>query len=89
MGFALWMKDGIARAEGTHEYRPMGIAIISTTDLFRAGDFRARRSQVELSDRDFAGYFASINHLNHFLKRKRNDSKATTAHHHGGVLSNS
>jgi hypothetical protein len=89
MGFALWVRDGIARAEGTHEYRPMGIAIISKTDLFRASDFRPRLSQVEPSDRDFAGYFASIHHLNHFLKGKRNDSKAAIAHHHGGVLSNS
>jgi hypothetical protein len=89
MGFALWVKDGIARAEGTHEYRPMGIAVISCTDLFRARDFRPRRSQVEVSDCDFAGYFASIHHLNHFLKGRRHDPKATAPHHHGGVLSNS
>jgi hypothetical protein len=89
MGFALWVKDGIARAEGTHEYRPMGIAVISTTDLFRVRDFRPRRSQVETSDRDFAGYFASIHHLNYFLKRKRHEPKNPNPHHHGGVLSNS
>ena len=89
MGFALWVKDGVARAEGTHEYRPMGIAIISTTDLFRARDFRPRRSQVELPDRDFAGYFASLHHLNDFLKRQRHERTTTHPHHHGGVLSNS
>jgi hypothetical protein len=86
MGFALWVKDGVARAEGTHEYRPMGIAIISTTDLFRARDFRPRRSQVELPDRDFAGYFASLHHLNHYL---RHANKNKHPHHYGGVLSNS
>ncbi len=86
MGFALWIKDGIARAEGTHEYRPMGIAIISGTDLFRSRDFRPRRSQVELPERDFAGYFASLHHLNHFL---RHAHKTKHPHHHGGVLSNS
>jgi len=86
MGFALWVKDGVARAEGTHEYRPMGIAIISATDLFSARDFRPRRTQVETSDRDFAGYFASINHLNYYL---RHADKASHPHHYGGVLSNS
>jgi hypothetical protein len=88
MGFALWVKDGVARAEGTHEYRPMGIAIVSTTDQFRAKDFRPRRSQVELSDRDFAGFFASLGDLNHYL-RHRHEHKTSHPNHHGGVLSNS
>ena len=86
MGFALWVKDGIARAEGTHEYRPMGIAVISSTDLFRTRDFRPRRSQIETGSLDFAGYFASLHDLNHYL---RHEPKATHPHHYGGVLSNS
>jgi hypothetical protein len=86
MGFALWVKDGVARAEGTHEYRPMGIAIISATDLFQARDFKPRRSQVELPYRDFAGYFASLNHLNHYL---RHTGTKKRPQQYGGVLSNS
>ena len=94
MGFALWIEDGVARAEGTHEYRPMGIAVVSTSDLFRASDFRPRQALAEIpSDRNFAGYFASIGHLNHYLRKRRNlrPNAQTTAHphHHGGVLSNS
>ena len=94
MGFALWVEDGVARAEGTHEYRPMGIAVISTFDLFRAADFRPRPSSGTVpSDRHFAGYFASIGHLNDYLRKrrkpKRNDQPTAHPHHHGGVLSNS
>ncbi len=28
MGFALWLDDELAWAQGTHEYRPMGTAVI-------------------------------------------------------------
>ena len=89
MGFALWVKDGVARAEGTHEYRPMGVALISVTDLFRARDFRPRRTQTETPARDFAGFFASITHLNHYLRCGRHHRKTAHPHHHGGVLSDS
>jgi hypothetical protein len=96
MGFALWVKDGVARAEGTHEYRPMGIAVISQTDLFHARDFRPRRPQVPAPDKDFAGFFAgffaSLGDLNDFLRKLRkyrHDQQTAHPHHHGGVLSNS
>jgi hypothetical protein len=29
MGFALWMEDEVAWAQGTHEYRPMGSAAMA------------------------------------------------------------
>ena len=37
MGFALWIdaEPGLAWAQGTHEYRPLGTAVISFTDQFR------------------------------------------------------
>ena len=35
MGFYLWVDDGLAWAQGTYEYRPMGTAVISASDLFR------------------------------------------------------
>ena len=43
MGFHLWIDGEVAWAQGTYEYRPMGAAVISTTDLFRRRDFNARR----------------------------------------------
>jgi hypothetical protein len=43
MGFYLWVGDGLAWAQGTYEYRPMGTAVISASDLFRRRDFDPRR----------------------------------------------
>ena len=40
MGFAVWIdaEAHVAWAQGTHEYRPMGTAVIALTDLFRQRD---------------------------------------------------
>jgi hypothetical protein len=89
MGFALWVKDGVARAEGTHEYRPMGIAVISATGQFHARDFRPRASHAPTPDAEFAGFFASLGHVNDHLRRHRHVKETSHPHHHGGVLSNS
>jgi hypothetical protein len=77
MGFALWIDpdQGIAWAQGTHEYRPMGSAAVADTDQFRLRDFRQqRRCPPELLD-CFAGYFGSLEEVNVYLrsapKRKR------------------
>ncbi|MEI9972704.1 MAG: hypothetical protein WDO73_11985 [Ignavibacteriota bacterium] len=43
MGFYLWLDRDLAWAQGTYEYRPMGTAVISASDLFRRRDFSARR----------------------------------------------
>ena len=43
MGFYLWVDEQFAWAQGTYEYRPMGTAVISKSDLFRRRDFTARR----------------------------------------------
>jgi hypothetical protein len=40
MGFALWIDGELAWAQGVHEYRPMGAAVIGVTDRFRHRDFR-------------------------------------------------
>jgi hypothetical protein len=69
MGFALWMKDGLSWAMGTHEYRPMGVAIISDTDYFRPRDFNGRRKLPSRDRTAFVGFFASIEHLNHQMRR--------------------
>jgi len=49
MGFALWIDraGGLAWAQGTHEYRPMGAAVIASTDQFRHRDFRQRRRRPQ------------------------------------------
>jgi hypothetical protein len=73
MGFALWVERETAWAEGTHEYRPMGTAVISVTDLFRARDFDARRPLRKERDRDFAGFFASLVDLNDYLQGIRRE----------------
>lgn len=71
MGFALWIGEGVTWAQGTHEYRPMGVAVISVTDHFRARDFQARRKVPSRDRRRFAGFFASIGEMNAYLRRRR------------------
>lgn len=70
MGFALWTSNGLAWAQGTHEYKPMGVAVISTTDLFRARDFKAARRAPEQTAA-YVGLFASLVDLNDWLGKKR------------------
>ena len=42
MGFAVWIDQasGVVWAQGTHEYRPMGAAVIAVTDQFRGPRLR-------------------------------------------------
>lgn len=49
----------------------MGSAVISATDLFRARDFDPRRPGTKDRRDDFAGFFASLVDLNHYLQRSR------------------
>jgi hypothetical protein len=68
MGFALWIDGDQAWAQGTSEYRAMGVAVISVTDIFQHRDFRARRRLPRLDPPLYQGMFASIGALNLFLK---------------------
>jgi hypothetical protein len=70
LGFALWTSDGLAFAQGTHEYKPMGVAVISTTDRFRPRDFNPTRRVLE-SVVSYVGLFASIVDLNDWLEKNR------------------
>jgi len=70
MGFALWIEGDIACAYGTHEYRPMGAAIIGVRGQFTQRDFRPQRRLPRRDSRAFAGYFASIGEMNEFLRRR-------------------
>jgi hypothetical protein len=82
MGFALWIDagNGLAWAQGTHEYRPMGSAVIASTDQFRPREFRkARRPPAHLS-RSFVGFFGSLEEVNVSLKLHKWRCRATPAH---------
>jgi hypothetical protein len=70
MGFALWIEDNIAVAQGVHEYRPMGVAVISITDLFRPRDFHSTPNPPSRLAPTFAGLFASVHDMNRFLARR-------------------
>jgi len=71
MGFALWFRDGAAWAQGTHEYKPMGAAVIAESQLFRPRDFSRRRVAPPRKAEGFQGLFASLEDLNAYLKRQR------------------
>jgi hypothetical protein len=71
MGFHLWIDGEIAWAAGTYEYRAMGTAIISKTDKFRARDFARNRRAPSPSSPAFIGNFASMVHLNAYLRTIR------------------
>ncbi|HBY59226.1 MAG TPA: hypothetical protein DEH78_05360 [Solibacterales bacterium] len=79
MGFALWIDDGLAWAEGTHEYRPMGSAVISVHTHFTTRDFRpSARGRMAVRDPwTFEGFFASIGHLNQHLEKRRREPRRT------------
>ena len=76
MGFALWIDGDTAWAQGTHEYRPMGSAVIAATDLFQPRDFRQWDRKRPRNDKMFVGLFASLEHVNYFLTRRRSRGSA-------------
>jgi hypothetical protein len=71
MGFALWADEDRMWAQGTHEYKPMGVAVIATTDLFRQSDFHSGRRCPSRLDRSFIGLFASLGDINACLRKNR------------------
>ena len=81
MGFALWIdqKQGIAWAQGTHEYRPMGAAAIASTDQFRHRDFRQTRRRPATLYNAFVGFFGSLEEVNVFLRSEPRRSRKTRA----------
>ena len=77
MGFAVWIEENVAWAEGTHEYRPMGAAVVSATSQFTQRDFRPGTPQRTRSGRGFAGFFGSLVEVNaHLRLRRRNGASA-------------
>ncbi|HZL55955.1 MAG TPA: hypothetical protein VFC21_02675, partial [Bryobacteraceae bacterium] len=71
MGFAVWVdtEKSLVWAQGTHEYRPMGTAVIARSDQFRRRDFlQSRRRPKDLESR-FAGFYGSLEEVNAGLRR--------------------
>ena len=71
MAFALWIERDLAWAQGLHEYRPMGVAVIAVTGCFHARDFRAARPAPPRHGEHYAGLFASLTDVNRRLARLR------------------
>ncbi|MGC8761757.1 MAG: hypothetical protein ACP5UT_17865 [Bryobacteraceae bacterium] len=74
MGFALWLDEELAWAQGTHEYRPMGAAVIHAGGIFTPRDFRPSLLAPGRHDPRFAGFFASLGEMNAWLVRQRRRS---------------
>jgi hypothetical protein len=70
MGFALWIdaENSLAWAQGTHEYRPLGTAVVAKTDQFRHRDFQQMRRRPAHLERAFAGFFGSLEDVNKSLR---------------------
>lgn len=82
MGFALWIdrEEGLAWARGTHEYRPLGTAVVALSDQFRNKDFQpTRKSPVHLQQ-CFAGFFGSLETVNQYLREPSRTLRPTPAH---------
>ena len=83
MGFAVWIDraGGLAWSQGTHEYRPMGTAVVAITDQFRPRDFRSVRRLPPELHHSFAGFFGSLEEVNVFLRlSKPTRARQTPAH---------
>jgi len=70
MGFAVWIdkENDLAWAQGTHEYRPMGTAVVARSDQFRHRDFQQKRRRPKHLDNRFAGFYGSLEEVNARLR---------------------
>jgi hypothetical protein len=83
MGWAVWIdeREGTAWAQGTHEYRPMGAAVIAITDQFRPRDFSQNRRCPDRLNDSFSGFFGSLEEVNRHLRQARGGmGRRTPAH---------
>ncbi len=83
MGFAVWLDNanGMAWAQGTQEYRPMGAAVIAITGQFRHRDFQQLRGRPLHLTNSFAGFFGSLEEVNEFLRSRPLARARGTPHH--------
>jgi hypothetical protein len=75
MGFALWLTAEEAWAAGTHEYRPMGTAVIARNGQFRARDFHRERRAPDRRSPAFIGLYGSLEEVNAFLRSQASEKK--------------
>lgn len=70
MGFAVWIdeRERVVWAQGTHEYRPMGTAVVAMLDQFRPRDFRQSLKRPLSLQPYFAGFFGSLETVNEYLR---------------------
>src|ERR1700723_3545933 len=80
MGFGLWLdrENGLAWAQGTQEYRPMGTAVIAITGQFRHRDFQQTRERPAHLERSFVGFFGSLEEINVSLTSGRDRRMRST-----------
>ena len=83
MGFYLWLAEDLAWAQGTYEYRPMGMAVIAASDLFTRRDFDVRRKTRPPAAARYMGQFASLGQLNSVLVLNRNRCRASAGERRG------
>ena len=76
VGFYLWLDEDLAWAQGSYEYRPLGTAVISASDLFRQRDFDPKRRPSLSPTARLAGQFASLGHLNLHLRSRQGPAGA-------------
>ena len=75
MGFALWVDGETAWCAGTHEYRPMGVAVIAAAGLFTARDFDRGRAAPPREASAFRGLFGSLVDVNAHLEESRSQAE--------------
>lgn len=71
MGYALWIDGDLAWAEGAHEYRAWGSAVVSTSTRFQLRDFRRLQGKRERRGDHFVGLFPSLEEVNYYLETRR------------------
>jgi hypothetical protein len=83
MGFAVWIdaQASLVWAEGTHEYRPMGTAVVAVNDQFRHRDFRQGRRRPKNLETSFAGFYVSLEEVNATLRTGRPPKPRSTPGH--------
>lgn len=83
MGFAVWIEGDTAWCAGTHEYRPMGVAVVAASSLFSARDFgRLRPAPQDRAGEHFRGLFASLVDVNAYMTRQ---GRAADRRNFGGL----
>ena len=67
----------MAWAQGTHEYKPMGAAVVAKSDLFRGRDFSPWRKPPGRREQNYVGLFGSLEDLNEYLRNGGTRDKLT------------